>query len=210
MTSAPFIHPTASVSKEASIGAGATIWHSAQVREGAQIGAECILGHSVYIDAGVEVGDRCKIQNGVSIYRGVTLEEGVFCGPSCVFTNDLRPRAIGPDGALLRDEDWTLKTTLVKRGASLGANCTILCGLVIGRWAMVGAGAVVTGDVPDHGLVVGNPARLVGFVCSCGQRLADPDLQAAADEATCSQCGATLRLPGEARERLAGNLKGKL
>ena len=166
-----FAHPTADVSPEATIGAGTRIWQHCQVREHAVIGQNCILSKSVYIDAGVSIGDNVKIQNGISIYQGVTLEDGVFCGPHCVFTNDKQPRAINPDGTLKSATDWLVSKTLVKMGASIGAHATIVCGVTIGRWAMIGAGAVVTRGVPDHGLVYGNPARLPGFVCPCGEKL---------------------------------------
>jgi UDP-2-acetamido-3-amino-2,3-dideoxy-glucuronate N-acetyltransferase len=118
-------------------------------------------------------GNNVKIQNGISVYHGVTLEDGVFCGPHCVFTNDRLPRAINPDGSPKAADDWVLSQTLVRSGASIGAHATIVCGVTIGRWAMVGAGAVVTRDVPDYGLVFGNPARLHGFVCPCGHKLVD-------------------------------------
>jgi len=171
MTAITRIHPTADVSPDAEIGEGTSIWHQAQVREGARIGRHCILSKGVYIDAGVTLGDNVKVQNYVSIYHGVTIEDGVFCGPHCVFTNDRRPRAVSPDGTLKAGDDWTLSETRVKKGASIGANAVIVCGVTIGAWAMIGAGSVVTRDVPDHGLVYGNPARLRGFVCRCGGRL---------------------------------------
>lgn len=129
------------------------------------------MSKGVYIDADVKIGDNVKIQNGISIYHGVTLEDGVFCGPHCVFTNDKFPRAINPDGSLKSASDWVVSETLVKTGASIGAHATIVCGVMIGKWAMIGAGSVVTKDVPDHGLVIGNPARLSGFVCYCGHKL---------------------------------------
>ena len=117
------------------------------------------------------MGDNVKVQNYVSIYHGVTIEDGVFCGPHCVFTNDKRPRAVNPDGSLKAADDWEVVETRVKRGASIGANAVIVCGVTVGEWAMVGAGSVVSRDVPDYGLVWGNPARLRGFVCACGHRL---------------------------------------
>lgn len=165
------IHPTADVSPEARVGEGSKIWQHCQVREGAVLGRNCILSKGVYIDSGVKVGNNVKIQNGISVYHGVTLEDGVFCGPHCVFTNDRQPRAINPDGSLKSADDWTVSETLVKVGASIGAHATIVCGTTIGCWAMIGAGAVVTRDVPDYGLVYGNPARLHGFVCPCGAKL---------------------------------------
>lgn len=165
------IHPTADVSLDAEVGPGTSIWHQAQVREGARIGRDCIIGKGSYVDTGVVIGDNVKVQNYVSIYQGVTLEDGVFCGPHCVFTNDKRPRAISPDGSLEGADDWTLSSTRVRRGASIGANAVIVCGVMIGAWAMIGAGSVVTRDMPDYGLAFGNPARLTGFVCACGKRL---------------------------------------
>jgi UDP-2-acetamido-3-amino-2,3-dideoxy-glucuronate N-acetyltransferase len=176
MVEKTFFHETADVSPQAKIGEGTKIWQHCQVRELAEIGKNCILSKSVYIDAGVKIGNNVKIQNGISVYHGVTLEDGVFCGPHCVFTNDKRPRSINPDGSLKTGEDWQLSETLVKKGASIGAHATIVCGLTIGEWAMIGAGAVVTKSVPDYGLVVGNPAKLIGFVCPCGERLPLPDI----------------------------------
>lgn len=167
------IHLTADVSGGAIIGDGTSIWHHCQVREGAQIGECCILGKGVYVDAGVVIGSNVKIQNYVSVYHGVTLEDGVFIGPHVCFTNDMRPRAINPDGSLKAADDWALSITRIKRGAALGANSTIRCGIVVGEWAMVGSGSVVTRDVPAYGLVMGNPARLHGFVCPCGEKLVE-------------------------------------
>lgn len=145
------------------------MWHHAQIREGASIGRNCIIGKGVYVDAGVSIGDNVKIQNYVSVYHGVSLEDGVFVGPHVCFTNDMRPRAVNPDGSLKAADDWVLSPTLVRRGAALGANATIRCGITIGEWAMVGLGSVVTRDVPAHGLAYGNPAQLHGFVCACGE-----------------------------------------
>lgn len=174
---ATMIHPSADVAADAVIGEDTKIWHLVQVRPGARIGRECIFGRGVYVDAHVTIGNRVKVQNYVSIYEGVTIEDGVFVGPHVVFTNDKQPRAVNPDGSLKGATDWTISYTLIREGASLGANATIVCGITVGRWAMVGAGSVVTKDVPDHGLVVGNPARLIGYVCKCGKRIpegADP------------------------------------
>lgn len=180
-----YIHPSADVSERASIGEGTKIWQLVQIREGARIGQECIVGRGVYLDAHVELGNRVKVQNYVSVYEGVTIEDGVFVGPHVVFTNDKQPRAVNPDGSLKSATDWEVSRTLIREGASLGANVTIICGVTVGRWAMVGSGAVVTKDVPDFGLVVGNPARLIGHVCRCGKRIpadADPAAYRCPDE----------------------------
>jgi acetyltransferase-like isoleucine patch superfamily enzyme len=164
-------HPTSEVSDEATIGDGTAIWLHCQVRPGARIGKNCNFGKGVYIDNDVEIGDNVKIQNYSSVYHGVTLEDGVFIGPHVCFTNDLRPRAINPDGSLKSTDDWVVTKTLVRKGAALGANSTIRCGVTVGEWAMVGSGSVVTKDIPANGLVYGNPARLHGFVCACGEFL---------------------------------------
>ena len=169
--SAPFAHPTADVSAQAVIGPGTRIWHQAQVRERANLGANCIVGKGVYIDFDVSIGDNVKIQNGVYVYHGVTVEEGVFLGPGVILTNDKRPRAINVDGSLKSDADWEVSPTVIQRGASIGAGAVILPGVTVGDFAMVGAGAVVTHDVPAHGLVYGNPACLHGYVCCCGRPL---------------------------------------
>ncbi len=193
------IHPTAEVSEQAEIGEGTYIWHQAQVREGVLIGHNCILSKGVYIDSGVALGDNVKVQNYVSIYHGVTIEDGVFCGPHCVFTNDKRPRAINADGSLKAADDWELVPTLVKRGASIGANAVIVCGVTVGEWAMIGAGSVVSRDVPDYGLVWGNPARLHGFVCPCGHWLQeDKETKREGDDEMirlrCPGCGAMVEV----------------
>lgn len=191
------IHPTADVSPEAQIGEGTSIWHQAQVREGACLGRNCIIGKGVYVDLGVQIGDNVKIQNYVSIYHGVQIEDGVFVGPHVCFTNDNLPRAVDPDGALKGAGDWVVEQILVRRGASLGANATILPKVEIGEWALVGAGAVVTKDVPAHGLVAGNPARLVGFVCACGRRLEDGEEEGGFVAAQCTSCGAIVAISRE-------------
>jgi UDP-2-acetamido-3-amino-2,3-dideoxy-glucuronate N-acetyltransferase len=190
----PRIHPTADVSPQAKLGTGTSVWHQAQIREGASLGAHCIVSKGVYIDAGVQIGDHVKIQNYVSVYHGVTIEDGVFCGPHCVFTNDKAPRAVNPDGSLKSADDWSVATTLVRNGAAIGANATIVCGVTIGRWAMVGAGSVVTRDVPDYGLVWGNPARLRGFVCSCGARLEKQADQDSRVLLCCPKCGRSISI----------------
>lgn len=153
-------HPSAIVDDGASIGEGTSIWHHAHIRGGASIGAGCTLGKNVYVDAEVVLGDRVKVQNNVSVYHGVTIGDDVFLGPSCVFTNDLFPRA--------SNATWTVTPTRVDDGASIGANATVVCGVTIGAWSMVAAGSVVTRDVEPHQLVLGNPARHHGWVCRQG------------------------------------------
>lgn len=165
------IHATAEVSPQARLGAGTWVWNQAQIREEASLGERCIVGKDVYIDRGVVIGNHVKIQNSSLLYQGLTVEDGVFIGPRVCFTNDRFPRAIQPDGELKGPDDWQIVKTRVRYGASVGAGAVVVAGIVIGRFAMVGAGAVVTRDVPDFGLVVGVPARLIGYVCLCGHRL---------------------------------------
>lgn len=174
MTDTPFyVHPTAEVSPEASVGAGTRIWRQAHVREHAHIGETCNIGKGVYIDVHVHIGSNVKIQNHVSVFEGVTIEDGVFIGPHVCFTNDLLPRAITPEGKLKSAEDWQITPTLVKYGASIGAGAVILCGVTIGEFALIGAGSMVTRDVPPHALVFGNPARQHGYVCRCARRFSE-------------------------------------
>lgn len=170
-----FIHDTALVEPGAQIGDGSKVWHYCHVRKNASIGSGCILGRGVFVDSGVKVGDHVKIQNYVSVYTGVVVEDGVFIGPHVCFTNDLWPRAVNPDMSLKSADDWEVTPTLIRSGAAVGANSTILCGITVGNWAMVGAGSVVVHDVPDHALVVGNPAHQIGYVCSCGRRCTSMD-----------------------------------
>jgi acetyltransferase-like isoleucine patch superfamily enzyme len=159
----PYIHPTADVDSRAVIGAGTRVWHRVHIREKTEIGTNCTLSKDVYIDAGVKIGDRVKIQNGVSVYHGVTVEDDVFLGPHMAFTNDDTPRAFSTD--------WQVVPTLVRRGASIGANATIVCGVTIGPFSMVAAGSTVTNDVPPHALVIGSPARVVAYICKQGHRM---------------------------------------
>ncbi len=159
-----FVHESSFIDEDVEIGEGTKIWHFCHIQKGARIGKGCSLGQNVNISNNVVIGDECKIQNNVSLYEGVELEDGVFCGPSCVFTNDLTPRARYPKGSA------NYKKTLIREGASIGANATIVCGHTIGRYAMVAAGAVVTKDVPDHALVAGVPARVIGKVDEKGNR----------------------------------------
>lgn len=191
------IHPTAEVADNAQIGDGTSIWHHCQVRPEAVIGQNCILGKGVYVDAGVHIGNNVKIQNYTSVYHGVTLEDGVFVGPHVCFTNDMRPRAVNPDGSLKSADDWVLSKTVIHRGAALGANSTIRCGIEVGEWAMVGSGSVVTRDVPAHGLVFGNPARLRSFVCACGYDLSALEHRGEVVVMQCNECKRQVSIPAE-------------
>lgn len=158
-----FVHETAEVNKSAVIGCGTKIWNQVQVRNDVVIGQNCVISKNVYIDEHVQIGNRVKIQNNVNVYHGVIVEDDVFLGPSMTFTNDRYPRSF--------NSKWEITETVVKKGASIGANSVIRCGVIIGEYAMVGAGSVVTKDVPPHSLVVGNPARQIGWVCKCGLKL---------------------------------------
>ncbi|MCC6714613.1 MAG: N-acetyltransferase [Gammaproteobacteria bacterium] len=178
-------HPSAVIDDGASIGAGTRIWHWVHVCAGARVGEGCVLGQNVYIGNRVVIGNNVRIQNGVSVYDNVTLEDDVFCGPSMVFTNVINPRAF-----VSRKDEY--RDTLVRRGATLGANCTIVCGVRIGQYAFVGAGALVRHDVPDHALVFGVPARQRGWVSRAGERLAFP--AGGASEARCERTGERYRL----------------
>lgn len=164
-----YVHPSAEVAAQVTIGKNSSIWNLTKIREGARIGKNCILGKNVYIDCDVTVGSDCKIQNNSSLYRGTVLEDGVFIGPHVICTNDKYPRAINPDGRLKDVTDWEVGPILVKYGASVGAGVIILPGVVIGRFALIGAGAIVTKNVPDMALVYGNPARIVGYVDETGR-----------------------------------------
>lgn len=160
-----FVHESSYVDSNVKIGQGTKIWHFSHIQSGAVIGEKCSIGQNVYIANNVQVGNYVKIQNNVSIYEGVELEDYVFCGPSMVFTNDLTPRSKYPKGSS------NYQKTLVKYGATIGANATIICGNTIGKWAMIASGAVVTKDVPDFALFAGVPAKQIGWVCECGLRL---------------------------------------
>lgn len=163
-------HPSAQIEDDVVIGDGTMVWSNVQIRTGARIGSGCVFGRNSFVDVGVAIGDHVKVQNNASLYEGVVVEDGVFIGPHVIFTNDRVPRAITPTGDLKTTDDWVLGTTTVRRGASLGAGTVVVTGVDIGRWAMIGAGTVVTRDVPDHGLVVGNPGRVIGFVSASGER----------------------------------------
>lgn len=166
-----FIHQTAEIDKTAKINKNTKIWKNVQIGKNSRIGENCIIGKDVYVDHDVEIDNNCKIQNQTLIYYGVHIESNVFIGPSVCFTNDKIPRSTLPNGLLKTEKDWKAEKTLVKTGASIGAASVILPGVSIGKWAMVGAGSVVSKNIPDHGLVYGNPAKLQGYVCICGEKL---------------------------------------
>ena len=196
------VHPTADVEADVSIGAGSSVWHGAQVRNRARIGAQCIVGRNAFIDEDVVIGDRVKIQNLALVYHGVTVEDGVFIGPNAILTNDRYPRGITPTGELARADDWTVSPITLRYGCSIGAGAVVVAGVDVGRFATVGAGSVVTRTVPDHALVAGSPARRIGWVCACGDRLRDehgaaapgkPELYAHDPSLHCVRCGRTYR-----------------
>ena len=183
------VHQSSYVDEGCRIGTGTKIWHFSHVMKDSQIGANCNIGQNVVISPGVVIGDNVKIQNNVSVYTGCILEDDVFCGPSMVFTNVINPRS-----HVERKNEY--RQTLVRRGASLGANCTVVCGTTIGRYAFVGAGSVVTRDVPDYALVYGSPARVRGWMCSCGIRI-EFESRDGGEHARCSACGAEYTKAGQ-------------
>lgn len=177
-----FVHPSSYVDEDCTIGAGTKIWHFSHIMQGCTIGEHCNIGQNVVVSPGVKLGKGCKVQNNVSIYTGVECEDGVFLGPSCVFTNVINPRAF-----IERKSEY--RRTVVKEGASIGANATIVCGHDIGRYAFVGAGSVVTKNVPDFAMVYGSPAKVQGYVCRCGEKLHFTD-----GSASCTACGKVYRM----------------
>lgn len=183
-----FVHPTSIVDDDVEIGEGTKIWHFCHVQSGARIGKNCSFGQNVNVSNNVKVGNGVKVQNNVSLYEGVELEDYVFCGPSCVFTNDLTPRAKYPKGHA------GYKKTVVKEGASIGANATVVCGYKIGKWALIGAGAVVTSNVPAHALMLGVPARRKGWACECGKLLPE--------DLVCEKCGRKYKEADEGLEEV--------
>ena len=177
MESGYFVHPTVMVDEGAEIGAGTKIWHFTHIMAGARIGENCILGQNVFVGSGAILGDNIKVQNNVSIYDGTVLEDDVFCGPSMVFTNVFNPRSF-----ISRKKEF--RKTLVRKGATIGANVTVICGNTIGQYAFIGAGSVVTKDVPDHALVYGNPGKVKGWICQCAE-----EITFRSGKAVCKACG---------------------
>ena len=182
-----YIHPTAVVDKTAKIGEGTKIWHFVHVRENAEIGRNCVLGHSVYVGKEVKIGDDVKLENRATLYQGVKIEDKVFVGPHVTFTNDLYPRSFSTN--------WRIIETLVREGASIGAGSIVVCGVTIGEYVMIGAGSVVTKDIPSHALAYGNPAGVRGFVCTCGVNLKKEEKNREFVLMKCTNCGEKHKMP---------------
>ena len=168
-----FVHPTATIEDNVQIGTGTKIWHYAQIRHDTKIGQNCVIANSVFVDFGSEMGDNVKIQNHAIVYHKAVIEDGVFIGPNVCFTNDNNPRAINPDGSIKGADDWEVSTIKIGKGAAIGAHSVITPGVTIGQFAMAGSGSVISRDVPDFALVYGNPARIRGFVCKCGEKISN-------------------------------------
>jgi UDP-2-acetamido-3-amino-2,3-dideoxy-glucuronate N-acetyltransferase len=189
------VHASAELEADVTVGARTSIWNRAVLRTGASLGSECIIGRDAFIDEGVRLGDRVKVQNGALVYHGVTVGNGVFIGPGAILTNDRYPRAVTATGDLARGDDWTVSPIELCDGCSIGAGAVVVAGTRVGRFATVGAGAIVTRDVPDYALVAGNPARRLGWVCACGTRLTGPTGANAVpnpspdDPLACKRCG---------------------
>lgn len=192
MTNGIRIHPSAEVSSEALIGGGTKIWHQVHIREGADLGKNCIVGKGSYIDFDVKIGDNCKLQNGAMVYHPAVLEEGVFLGPGVIIANDKYPRAVNPDMTLKSVDDWEASAVKIGKGAAIGAGSIVLPGVKIGAWALIGSGSVVTKDVADHEMVVGHPARHIGYACYCGRRLDDEG----GGYFRCNYCGRQVQIGG--------------
>ena len=192
-----YVHPTAVVDKTAVIGDGTKVWHFVHVRENAEIGRECVLGDFVYVGRGVKIGNGVKLENRATVYRGVNIENEVFVGPHVTFTNDPYPRSFSTD--------WKIVETLVKEGASIGAGAVVVCGVTIGEYAMIGAGSVVTKDIPSHAMAYGNPAEVRGFTCKCGRKLKEEKKKQKFVLMKCPLCGEKYKIPAENYARIRKN-----
>lgn len=192
-----FIHPTAVIDKTAIIRAGTKVWHFAHVRENAEIGRNCVLGDFVYVGRGVKIGNSVKLENRATVYRGVKIEDKVFVGPHVTFTNDPYPRSFSTD--------WKIVETLVKEGASIGAGAVVICGVTIGEYALIGAGSVVTKDIPSHAMAYGNPAEVRGFACKCGKKLKEEGKKQNFVLMKCPICGEKYKIPAENYARIKKN-----
>jgi len=189
-----FIHKTAIISKDVKIGKNTKVWHLTQIRENAEIGDNCIIGKNCYIDHHVRIGDNVKIQNNSSIYYMALIEDGVFIGPHVIITNDKIPRAIDKKGNLKTEKEWKAEKTTIKNGASIGAGSILLPGLTIGRYSMIGAGSIVTKDVGDYALVYGNPAKFMGYVCKCGEKIIKAEENANEKILNCFKCKKIIKI----------------
>jgi len=192
-----YVHPTAVVDKTAVIGDGTKVWHFVHVRENAEIGRNCVLGHSVYVDKEVKIGNGVKLENRANVYCGVKIEDKVFVGPHVTFTNDPYPRSFSTD--------WRIVPTLVREGASIGAGTVVMCGVTIGEYAMIGAGSVVTKDIPPHALAFGNPAEVRGFACKCGRKLKEEEKKQKFVLMKCPFCGEKYKIPAENYAKIRKN-----
>ncbi len=184
-----YVHPTAVVDETAILGDGTKVWHFVHVRKNAEIGKDCVLGHSVYVGKDVKIGSGVKLENKATVYRGVTIEDEVFVGPHVTFVNDPYPRSFSTD--------WKIVPTLVREGASIGAGAVVMCGVTIEEYAMIGAGSVVTKDIPPHAIAFGNPARVRGFACKCGSKLVEEEERQRFVLMKCSRCGEEYEIPAE-------------
>jgi len=184
-----YVHPTAVVEKTATIGEDTKVWHFVHIRENAEIGRKCVLGHSVYVGKEVKIGNHVKLENRATVYQGVKIEDNAFIGPHVTFTNDPYPRS--------SSTDWTIVTTLVKKGASIGAGSVVMCGVTIGAYAMIGAGSIVTKDIPPHAMAYGNPAKIKGFVCKCGRQLIKEEERQRDVLMKCAFCDKKYEIPRE-------------
>jgi UDP-2-acetamido-3-amino-2,3-dideoxy-glucuronate N-acetyltransferase len=199
------VHASAELEANVSVGPKTSIWNRAVLRNGAVVGAECVVGRDAFIDEGVRLGDRVKVQNGALVYHGVTVGNGVFIGPGAILTNDRYPRAVTATGDLARADDWVVSPINLADGCSIGAGAVVVAGASVGRFATVGAGSIVTRDVPDYALVAGNPARRLGWVCACGSRLVEPSGSSAGPDPTpgaplaCPRCGRRFDFNHESR-----------